>query len=88
MVTSITATPNPIKNNVIELSFVHAMAGKYNAKLYNNEGQLLLTTNINQKAGNAIHTIQPGSILPNGVYALKITHPSGKIQTINIVKAD
>jgi len=86
--TIIAAIPNPIKNNKIELSFVHAAVGKYNFKLYNNEGQLLVARNTSHKGGNATHTIQPGIILPNGVYSLKITHPSGKIQTIKIAKTD
>ena len=77
--------PNPVVNNTIQLQVVNQPAGQYQARLINSFGQLFTAQPFNHTGGSGTIAITPAQHIPNGIYQLEITGPSGAKTTISVV---
>ena len=68
----ITIYPNPVKGNIISLSF-SLDKGRYTLTLTNKLGQKVFSKVIDHAGGSATQTLQIGNTLAQGVYQLKVT---------------
>jgi hypothetical protein len=82
---AITVYPNPITGNVIHLQLHNQATGKYQIKLYNAGGQVLLSKGIQHAEGSSSENIKCDN-LPKGVYQLMINTPAGKTENIQVIK--
>ena len=64
--------PNPIKDNIITVKFFNMQKGKYQATLYNSEGQQILVNMIEHTNTSMSHTIVTSKSINKGTYALHI----------------
>jgi len=81
----ISVYPNPVTDAVINLSFSNMAAGKYNLKLYNNLGQLLLAKQISHAVGNASYTVQLEKEMAKGIYQLEVSGADGDKNTLKLM---
>lgn len=72
MKNEITAYPNPVKNNVLNISFSNKPVGSYQVQLINNNGQSVYRTSIVVLSANMVKSVTVPSSLPKGAYRLKI----------------
>ncbi len=72
-VTMLTVYPNPVKGNTIVLQMNNLQKGNYNITLSNKIGQTIITKVIAHAGGSATQTIEPGKVLAEGVYQLRLT---------------
>ncbi len=82
---SITVYPNPIKDNIIRVSFNNVAEGDYDVRLFSQSGQLHLQQNVYHVAGNENMSIPVQSGLAKGVYNLEISLRKGKKRVIKIM---
>lgn len=74
--------PNPVKDGIINLQMLNQPEGVYGIKLINNEGQVVLSKNVNHAAGNNTELIRISKGIAKGIYTLQVTTPKeGSITT-------
>jgi hypothetical protein len=81
---SISVFPNPVVNGIINLQFKSERAGKYQTRLINSLGEVVLEKSITATSGNDKKTIHCPD-LTKGIYQLEITKPDGTMQTIQVL---
>ncbi len=69
----LTVYPNPVRGNSIVLQMNNLQKGNYNITLSNKIGQAIITKVIAHGGGSATQTIEPGKVLAEGVYQLRLT---------------
>ncbi|MEO5892975.1 MAG: T9SS type A sorting domain-containing protein [Ferruginibacter sp.] len=77
--------PNPVKGNMIGVSFSNMEKGIYNVRLINTLGQSLLSKQIVHAAGSSMETITAGSQLTAGIYQLEIIAPDKTVSTVKVI---
>lgn len=82
---SFSVYPNPITEDIIHLQMNNQPAGKYQVRLYNAAGQVLLSKEINHAEGSSKEDIKCEN-LPKGVYQLKIGNSSDSSTIIRVIK--
>ena len=70
--------PNPVSGNNIGIQFNEMKAGTYTCRLFNNQGQVVLTTQITHAGGSVSTTLATKKHLPAGTYQLELTDPAMK----------
>ena len=81
----ITIYPNPITDGMIHLQLMNEPQGKYNIRLLNKLGQLILQKQITHPGGNATELIKWDYNLAHGMYQLEVTRPDGTVKDINVM---
>lgn len=71
---NITVFPNPVHANAINVYYKNMDKGNYRVSLMNSSGQTVYAGNILHAGGSDYKTIKLNSVLPSGVYRLKLTH--------------
>ncbi len=82
---SVTAYPNPIVGNTIQIQLSGNQKESYTVRLYNTTGQSLLYGRLNSINGSTLHQLNPTSKLPPGIYQLLVTRTSGESQVLRIL---
>ena len=82
----ISAYPNPVKNNTINIQLTNEPKGVYVVELFNSLGQKMLIKTIKHTGGSATQTIQLGTLVSKGVYQLTISHGENKISKQIVVE--
>jgi hypothetical protein len=59
--------------------------GKYNIRLLNKLGQLIVQKQITYAGGNATEIIKWDYNLARGMYQLEVTKPDGTVKNINVL---
>ena len=81
----ITIYPNPITDGMIHLQLMNEPQGKYNIRLLNKLGQLILQKQITHAGGNATELIKWDYNLAHGMYQLEVIKPDGSIKDLNVM---
>lgn len=80
---SITATPNPVYDQLIKLQFSNQPLGKYHLQMTNPAGQTVLVKEIN--INSYLQTIEiPRSRFAKGIYTIRISSKKGMDQVITL----
>ena len=74
---NITAYPNPLQNNSINLQFNNKKPGVYTVRLTNNAGQLVYSNELNIISGNTTEALTVQQLLAKGMYQLEVKGPAG-----------
>ena len=83
---AISAVPNLITGNTINLQFTDQVKGKYAVRLLNNSGQLIYSSQQLHNGGNDLQSIKmPSAIIPTGAYQLEIIAPNNSRQIQKLV---
>jgi len=82
---SITIYPNPITNGIINLHLNNLPAGRYDLKLYNRLGQVIVTKQIQRMSGSSTESIQWNYYLAHGIYTLQVIKPDGTVKEIKVI---
>ncbi|MCZ2397394.1 MAG: hypothetical protein LC100_12730 [Chitinophagales bacterium] len=81
----ISVFPNPIVNGVVNLKLENMATGKYQARLLNPAGQVILTREINHPGGYSTERIPWDYKMPHGTYQLEVQQPDGSLRVIRIL---
>ncbi|MFZ1529423.1 MAG: SprB repeat-containing protein [Ferruginibacter sp.] len=71
-------SPNPFDENIIKLFFNNMPKAVYHARLFDNDGKLLLYKSLQHTGVNSRFELKFDLFKPGSVYELEITHPLGK----------
>ncbi|MEP7317806.1 MAG: T9SS type A sorting domain-containing protein, partial [Panacibacter sp.] len=71
--------PNPVKDGIINLQMLNQPKGVYEIKLLNNQGQSVLTKNIQYGGGSSTEKIEIEKRIAKGIYTLQITRTKDKM---------
>ncbi len=82
---SISVYPNPITDGIIRLQFTNQPKGKYNIRLMNNLGQLIMQKQIERQEGNSTEPVNWNFNLSHGIYQLQITRPDGSLKEVKVI---
>jgi hypothetical protein len=77
--------PNPITDGIINLQFINQPAGKYDIRLMNHSGQLVVSKQIERMAGSDIQRMNWDYRLAHGAYHLEIIQPDGQVKIIKLL---
>jgi hypothetical protein len=83
---TIEVNPNSIIGNKIKLQMNQQPKGIYSIQLKSNNGQLLVTKQLNYTGGTGTEIINLQQRLSTGIYLLEIIGPDKIIQTIKLLK--
>ncbi|MGG9972080.1 beta strand repeat-containing protein [Ferruginibacter sp. SUN002] len=72
---AITAYPNIIENGVTGLQLNNMPKGKYDVRMINSTGQVVLVKQINYAGGTSVETLKIDNASVKGMYQLEITKP-------------
>ncbi len=81
----ITISPNPVQGTGLILQFKNKLAGKYDVRLADVTGRVLLIAEALHTGGNSTQTIQLPFSIGTGVYHLVITDPFKKVAVQNLI---
>jgi hypothetical protein len=81
----ITIYPNPITDGMIHLQLMNEPEGKYNIRLLNKIGQLIVQKQITHAGGNGTELIKWDYNLAHGMYQLEVTKQDGTVKNINVL---
>ena len=81
---SISVFPNPVVDGIINLQLKSEPAGKYQVRLINSLGEVVVEKSISETSGNDKEAIRCPH-LTKGIYQLEITKPDGTVQTIKVL---
>jgi hypothetical protein len=85
-VPSISIYPNPVSNDLLNMSFNNIEAGVFDVRIFNNLGQLMLSNKINHATGSSSEAVLFGKTLSKGTYQLEIIKPGeGGKETLQFV---
>ncbi len=76
----ISVYPNPVKGNMVSLQLSNLEKGTTTVKVYNNQGQLIATRNLNYAGGNQVESIALPSSTAKGMYRLVVTNNQTNLQ--------
>jgi hypothetical protein len=82
---SITIYPNPITNGIINLRLNNLPAGKYDIRLMNQLGQVILRKQIERMFGSSTESIKWNYNLAHGIYRLEVIKPDGTVKEIKVM---
>jgi hypothetical protein len=82
---SVTVYPNPVTDNIINISLNNMPPGVYAVKLYNASGQLVYTNSITHSIGSTAQTLRPTSKLSKGTYQLEVINKDGERETFKLI---
>jgi len=82
---SITVYPNPVQDGVIGLQFSNMPAGKYNIRLLDAIGQVMIEQEITLAAGSSSQQIKFDPAMAKGVYHLEVTGPDNYVNTLKVI---
>jgi hypothetical protein len=82
---SIKIYPNPIKNGIINLQMLNMPAGKYDIRLTNQLGQVIVSKEIERSEGSGVEKINWDYKLAHAIYQLQITLPNGEVKIIKVL---
>jgi hypothetical protein len=77
--------PNPVTDGIIGAEFKNMVAGIYNIRLLNNQGQTIMIQKINHAAGTSMEYIQPLYKMLSGIYQLEVTSPEKEITRVKVI---
>jgi len=83
--TGISIYPNPITDAVIHLQFVNQQQGRYQIRLLNPAGQLILAKEISYAGGNGSEDIKWNYKMAHGMYQLEIIKPDKSVHIIKVI---
>ena len=75
---AITVYPNPVKDGIIHLQLLNQPSGIYEARLFNNAGQVISSKQIPHTEGSSTETLLINKAVVHGIYQLEITQPGNK----------
>lgn len=79
----ITVYPNPIKNSIVNLSFIGQTAGRYSVVIYDNSGKVITSSNV--IIATAQQTVKIAVHAANAIYTMTILKPDGTRESIKVV---
>lgn len=82
---NISVYPNPVVDKIINLQFTGMPKGNYNARVINNQGQIVLSKQITYTGGTATQKIKTGNSIASGTYKVEVTSPDNVKATISIL---
>lgn len=82
---AIAVYPNPVTDNIINVSLNNMPAGVYAVKLYNTAGQLVYVNMITHSIGSTAQTLRPASKLAKGAYQLEVINKDGDKETFKLI---
>ncbi len=82
---SISIYPNPITDGIIRLQFLNQPKGKYNIRLMNNLGQLIMQRQMVFQEENFTVPINWNYNLSHGIYQLQVVRPDGSIKELKVL---
>jgi len=77
--------PNPANGNNMNLDLSNQPEGKYQVRLFNSGGQIVLSQSFNFNGGNGVQKLNSSQSLRPGVYHLQILKPTGDNQILEVV---
>jgi hypothetical protein len=77
--------PNPLSNGTIRLQLNKLPSGNYGLRLLNEQGQVMITKQINHAEGSNTENIPLNKYIPHGIYQLEVTRPDGSKTNINVI---
>jgi hypothetical protein len=81
----ITIYPNPITDGVIHLKLINQPTGKYDIRLLNKIGQVMISTQVNHTESSSTELIKWDYNLAHGMYQLEVTRPDKTSASINVM---
>ena len=81
----ITIYPNPITDGVIHLQLTNQPQGKYDIRLPNKIGQVMISKQINHTEGSSTELIKWDYNMAHGLYQLEVSKPDGTQKSINVM---
>ncbi len=85
MSSSFTVAPNPVRDGNVTVQFENKPEGRYNIRLINSSGQVVLTQIANHAGGNSSYRLRIGSTLSSGLYKVEILSPEKTRYVHNLV---
>lgn len=85
MSSSFTVAPNPVMDGNVTVLFENQPEGRYNIRLINSVGQVMLTQIANHAGGNSSYRLRIGSTLGSGLYKVEILSPEKTRYVHNLV---
>ena len=82
----ITVYPNPVEGNNFSISFTNMEKGAYQLSLINNQGQILLSRQVEHEGGSAAKSIELNQFLAQGIYYLRISKGNVELLTQKLIK--
>ena len=82
---NISVYPNPVVDKIINLQFTGMPKGNYAARVINNQGQIVLSKQINYTGGTATQKIKTENIIASGAYKIEVTSPDNVKATLSIL---
>jgi len=71
--------PNPVISKIVNLRLNNQPKGKYVVRLFNTQGQKMMTRTITHLGGSATQTIPLSTLVSKGIYQLQVTNGNKKI---------
>jgi len=81
----ITAFPNPLQNNTINLQFINEVAGNYKVNLINAIGQVVYSNSIITNSNNTSQALTVPQQLSKGVYQLQVNGNDKNVMTQQVI---
>ena len=85
MSSGFTVAPNPVRDGNVTVQFENKPEGRYNIRLINSSGQVVLTQIANHEGGNSSYRLRIGSTLGSGLYKVEILSPEKTRYVHNLV---
>jgi hypothetical protein len=76
--------PNPVRDGLIHLQMESQPAGRYDIRLLNSLGQVIIDKQIDHAAGSNTEFIKWNYYLAHGLYKLQVTRPDGSVKVLNV----
>jgi hypothetical protein len=77
--------PNPATSNNMNLDLSNQSSGKYQVRLFNSYGQMVMEQSFNFTGGNGVQKLSSNQSLRPGVYHLQILKPGGDKQVLEVI---
>lgn len=82
---AITVFPNPVKDGIINLQLLNQPSGIFEARLFNNAGQVISSKQILHAEGSSTETFEITNGALHGIYHLEITQPDNNKISIKVL---
>ena len=76
--------PNPVNNGIINLQLNDQLVGKYEIRLLNEMGQVIIQKQFKYFGGNGIEPIKWNSNFALGIYQVEVVKPDGSVKVLEI----
>jgi hypothetical protein len=82
----ISVYPNPVQaDRQLKVNMVNTASGVYKLNLYNVQGQIIYSAQLNHGGGNSVYTLSLDPLLAKGQYTLDLTSDNNEKSTFKVI---